>query len=498
MPKPTSCVEPTSAILGPMSRWTRGALSVALVLCGVAVAPFSGRGQDVEVTETEPAERPMPAQRATLRESLTRSFASLRRHELENGAHVVLDPYGEAQLVTVAISVSVGSRDQPVGWTGLAHLAEHLMFRARASEPVHFIDRMERLGAIVTNGMTERDRTVYFETVPSAALDEVLWLEAERFAHVLTELDAEAVSREREIVLRERAIREAGRRIGPSLLDRELYPEGHPYAGAHAEQQADLAAIGLPEMRSFLQRAYVPSHLTITVSGRFDAERALARITEVFGALRAAAPPLEPPTAQVPRLDEERRLLIDMPRATDQLSVIWPTPPYGTDDDAALDIAARLLQWDVQERLDEHGLTVAARQASSDVSSELYVLVEVPRRFGTQIPRDAIDEALGERHARAPSGADLESARLAVLENVALSATSRSDRALMLSRRPGGFASGFYDPVADIGRYDALDPAAVRAAFRRWLPISRRLLVSLNASARAPFEGRLVTRVVVP
>jgi zinc protease len=426
-----------------------------------------------------------------------RSFAELARHQLENGVHVVLDPHGTAPLVTVAISVSVGSRDQPRGWTGLAHLAEHLMFRARPSQPVHFIDRVERLGATAMNGMTERDRTVYYETVPSGALDEVLWLEADRFANVLSELDAEAVGREREIVLRERAIREANRRIGPSLIDRELYPGDHPYADAQTERDSDLGAIGLSEMRSFFQRAYVPSHLTIVVSGQFDRERTLSRVTDLFGRLRAAAPALEPPAAQLPVLDGERRLLIDVPRGTDQLTVLWPTPPYGTPDDAALDVVGRLLERDIQHLLDRHGLSVFARQTSADVSSDFVVVVEVPRRFGTQIPRDAIDQALAVRQARPPTPTEIERARLELFQVIASAASSRTNRALMLSRRPASFASGFYDPVADMARYDALDPSTILAAFRTWLPIGRRLLVSLNASARAPYEGRLVTRVVV-
>ena len=196
---------------GPYSRpmvRSRVAVAIALVLAGVAGAPLSGWGQEVAEDATSALE---PGPTASSTQRLARTFAALRRHELDNGVHVVLDPYGATQLVTVAVSVSVGSRDQPVGWTGLAHLAEHLMFRARASQPVHFVDRMERLGALVANGMTERDRTVYFETVPTAALDEVLWSEAERFAHVLGELDVADVAQEREIVLRERAIREANR-----------------------------------------------------------------------------------------------------------------------------------------------------------------------------------------------------------------------------------------------------------------------------------------------
>ena len=482
---------------GPYSRpmvRSRVAVAIALVLAGVAGAPLSGWGQEVAEDATSALE---PGPTASSTQRLARTFAALRRHELDNGVHVVLDPYGATQLVTVAVSVSVGSRDQPVGWTGLAHLAEHLMFRARASQPVHFVDRMERLGALVANGMTERDRTVYFETVPTAALDEVLWSEAERFAHVLGELDVADVAQEREIVLRERAIREANRRIGPSLLDRELYPEAHPYARAGLEDAADLAAVGLPEMRSFLQRAYVPSHLTITVSGCFEPDHALARVTELFGVLRAAAPAIEPPPIQIPSLEAEHRLLIDVPHSTDQLSVVWPTPPYGTAEDAALDVAGRLLERDVQDLLDEHGLTVVARQVSADVSSEFVVVVQVPRRFGTQIPRDAIDAALRARHARPPAAVERERARAELLQGIASRASSRTDRALALSRRPPAFESGAYDLAGDVARYDALDPAAVHAVFRQWLPLTRRLLVSLNASPRAPFEGRLVTRLVI-
>lgn len=430
---------------------------------------------------------------------LAQSFSRLTWHELDNGMLVVLDPNPELATVTVAVSVAVGQRDVPVGWSGLVHLAEHLLFRPRSESDVHFIDRLERLGVVAVNGVTSRDRTVFFETVPAAALDEVLWLEADRFTQTLPALDANAIRTEREIVHRERSLRDDASTLAPLLVHRILYGQTHPYVDALVERAEDLEAIGLPEMQVFMQRAYTPERMTIAISGNFDPPRTMQRITELFGGMQRSAHPWPIPTVSVPEVHGERRLLVDVPRAHDALMVIWPTAPYGSAEDAALDLIARTLEERLRRRLIERGrgYEVSVAQRSADIASEFIVTIEVPRRSGTLIPLEALDAELRILHGEPLDEEDLTRAKHEFHRRWLLALDSTQDRALLFSRRPIAFLNQRFDPNADLARYQTLDARMLQQTSRISLRRDARLVVSLDARPGVPYEGVLVRDLVV-
>lgn len=429
---------------------------------------------------------------------IAQSFSRMEWHELENGMLVVLDPNRDLSTVTVAIGVSVGRRDQPAGWSGLAHLAEHLFFRAPNDGHLHFIDRLERLGMTEANGMTGDDRTVYFETVPSEALGEVLWLEAERFTNTLSDLDAEAIRLERDIVHRERTLRDDAATLAPSLVQRILYGHAHPYGRSVTERASDLDAIGLPEMQSFMQRAYTPEHMTLAVSGNFDPVQTLARITELFGGMRRSADPWPTAEVSIPRVAGERRLLVDVPRAHDALMVIWPTPPFGSTEDAALDLLSRTLEARLREALIRRGrgYEVTVTQQSSDLASEFVVYIEVPRRSGTLVPLDALDAQLGSLYGVPLDPIELARAKREMERRWLLTLNTTHDRALAFVRRPVAMEGQRYSPLADFARYQALDAHTLQETARHWLPRNGRLVVSLDARPGAPYEGVLVRDLI--
>jgi len=95
----------------------------------------------------------------------------VRRHRLDNGLKVVLSEDRTAPIVGVNLWYGVGSRNEPAGRTGFAHLFEHMMFQGSANVPKnrHF-ELVERAGGSL-NATTWYDRTNYFETVPSHHLE---------------------------------------------------------------------------------------------------------------------------------------------------------------------------------------------------------------------------------------------------------------------------------------------------------------------------------------
>ncbi len=92
----------------------------------------------------------------------------------------------KAPVVAVSIWYHVGSADEPAGKTGFAHLFEHLMFSGSENHKGTYFKPFEVAGATDMNGTTWFDRTNYFETVPTTALDMALWMESDRMGHLLS------------------------------------------------------------------------------------------------------------------------------------------------------------------------------------------------------------------------------------------------------------------------------------------------------------------------
>ena len=104
---------------------------------------------------------------------------------LDNGLTVVVHEDRKAPIVAVSIWYHVGSKNEPQGKTGFAHLFEHLMFNGSENYDGEYFEPFEQVGATGMNGTTWFDRTNYFETVPTPALDMALWMESDRMGHLL-------------------------------------------------------------------------------------------------------------------------------------------------------------------------------------------------------------------------------------------------------------------------------------------------------------------------
>src|ERR1700677_5316768 len=96
-------------------------------------------------------------------------------YTLPNGLTVILHEDHKTPVVSVNVLYKVGSKDEKLGRTGFAHLFEHMMFQGSKNHDSDYFNPLEKLGAKL-NGTTDEDRTVYFETVPSNALELALWL----------------------------------------------------------------------------------------------------------------------------------------------------------------------------------------------------------------------------------------------------------------------------------------------------------------------------------
>ncbi|HWI33836.1 MAG TPA: pitrilysin family protein, partial [Lapillicoccus sp.] len=208
---------------------------------------------------------------------------------LANGLRVVVSEDHTVPTVTVNLWVGVGSRHEPAGRTGFAHLFEHLMFQGsrNVKSGEHFSALMAEGGRL--NATTWFDRTNYFETIPKGALELALWLEADRHGHLLDAVTQENLDNQRDVVKNEKRQSYDNRPYGSfyEKLMAAVFPPGHPYHHTPIGSMADLDAASLEDVTAFFKTYYVPNNAVLTVAG--DVEEAA-----VFHAAERLFGPIEP------------------------------------------------------------------------------------------------------------------------------------------------------------------------------------------------------------
>ena len=194
-----------------------------------------------------------------------------------------------APAVAVNLWYDVGSRHEPAGQTGFAHLFEHLMFEGSVN-----VAKTEHMKLIQGSGgslnaTTNPDRTNYFETVPAEHLELALWLEADRMGGLVPALTQETLDNQRDVVKNERRQRYENVPYGDAWLRLLplLYPPGHPYHHATIGSMADLNAADLATFQAFHQTYYAPNNAVLTVVGDATASDVFALADKYFGALPA-------------------------------------------------------------------------------------------------------------------------------------------------------------------------------------------------------------------
>ena len=269
------------------------------------------------------------------------------RHTLDNGIRVVLSPDRSVPVVATNIWYGVGSRNEPKGRTGFAHLFEHMMFQGSAHVPKnkHF-ELIERVGGTL-NATTWFDRTNYFETVPSNDLELALWLESDRMGWLLPAMDQEKLDNQRDVVKNEKRQRYDNQPYGDwdERLQALIYPEEHPYHHTVIGSMADIDAATLDDVTSFFETYYVPNNAVLTIAGDFDSGQALELIKRYFGDIEAGDPiPSLPGSPEIDPLigtTVRDHVVSDVPLT--RVILAFRIPPYSSPDFAVAEVSRALL-----------------------------------------------------------------------------------------------------------------------------------------------------------
>jgi zinc protease len=268
-----------------------------------------------------------------------------KKYVLDNGLTLIVHEDNSDPLVHVDVTYHVGSAREELHKSGFAHFFEHMMFQgsANVADEEHFKIVTESGGTL--NGTTNRDRTNYFETVPSNQLERMLWLEADRMGFLLDAVTNEKFEVQRATVKNEKGQNYDNRPYGlwRELTAETLYPYGHPYSWLTIGKLEDLDRADLADLKNFFMRWYGPNNAVLTVGGDVNPEEVVSLVEKYFGSI-PAGPAVEPMKLDAPKLDQDRYVsYVDNNIRFPALMVTFPTVPNMHPDEAALSCLAEIL-----------------------------------------------------------------------------------------------------------------------------------------------------------
>ncbi|HYD12526.1 MAG TPA: pitrilysin family protein [Allosphingosinicella sp.] len=419
-----------------------------------------------------------PAPAAQIEQLLRRVNIPFETFTLDNGLRVVVHEDRKAPVVAVSVWYNVGSKDEPAGRTGFAHLFEHIMFNGSENARSDFDALMREIGATDFNGTTSYDRTNYFQTVPRGALERTLFLESDRMGHLLGALTQENLTNQIGVVQNEKRQGDNQPYGLVKYVQREgLFPEGHPYRHTSIGSMADLSASTLETVRDWFRDNYGPNNAVLVLAGDLSAAEARPLVERYFGHIPRGAVN-SPAAADVPTLPARVEREIHDRVANTRLYRWWTIPGLTADDHASLQVAAQVFGGLASSRLDnalvrgeQTAVRVVANVQPAQRVSIFEILIDVkPGQDPAAVGR-RLDELFAEFLRTGPTEDEVRRAvmrtlfaRVQGLEQVG----GFGGKAVALAEGTlyADDANFYRTRLAEFAR---ITPDQVRAAMQRWL-----------------------------
>ena len=340
---------------------------------------------------------------------------------LDNGLTVLVHTDHSTPTVFVGMWYGVGSKDEPEGKTGFAHLFEHLMFQGSENYDGEFFSPFTDAGATGMNGTTNEDRTNYYETVPAGALDMALWMESDRMANLLGAVTQELLDEQRGVVQNEK--RQSETRPYAQMYDKiraGLYPLDHPYRHSVIGSMEDLDAASLDDVHEWFETYYGASNVVMVLAGDISVEDAKAKVTHYFGEAPGGEP-LAHPKKWIPDLRENREEMMYDRVGQTRISRVWALPGLNDKDTSLMflvnDSLAGNKNSPLQKKLvDELQLATDIRGSSHGrvISGEYSLTINLREGVSPDDVMPIVDEVIADYLRDGPDEQIVENAKLRV------------------------------------------------------------------------------------
>jgi len=273
-------------------------------------------------------------------------------YDLKNGLHVILHEDHTTPIVGVSVMYHVGSKNEDSTRTGFAHFFEHLLFEGTENiKRGEFFKYIENAGG-KNNANTSKDRTFYYEVLPSNQLELGLWLESERMLHAV--IDQEGIDTQREVVKEEKRLRVDNQPYGSWLgeISKRAY-KIHPYRWQPIGSMEHLNAAKKEEFLAFYKTYYVPNNAVLSIAGDFDTKALKKQIKAYFGEIPKGKNEIPKVTVVEPPLQKEIRDTIYDDIQLPGIMQAYRIPAQGTKDFYALEMLSMLLSEGESSRLNK-------------------------------------------------------------------------------------------------------------------------------------------------
>jgi len=418
---------------------------------------------------------------------------AFKERTLANGLKVLTSQDPATPNVTVQVWYGVGSKDDPQGRSGFAHLFEHMMFKATRDLPSESIDRMTEDVGGFNNASTYDDFTNYYEVVPANHLERLLWMESQRMGSLV--VDEATFASERDVVkeeLRQRVLANPYGRLFALMLPQATYTT-HPYKRPGIGSIEELDAATIDDVRAFHQAYYRPDNAALIVVGNFDQARLDAWVDKYFGALKPPAEPIRKVTAVEPPRTKAGVFTGYGPNVPlPALAITWLGPKAADPDAPALKVLDAILSAGKSSRL--YDSLVYDQQ----VAAEAFSSADLPQQPGMFVvgaimsagqTLETGEKALLAEVARLreapPSAAELDEAKNELV------AGALRERETIDGR---GFALGYAlrvegDPAranTELADLQAVTAADVQRVARKYLAEDRRMTIRYLPESERP------------
>ena len=428
----------------------------------------------------------------TVSRAQTMPRVNYRDRTLANGLRVLTVEDHASPTVAIQVWYKVGSKDDPEGRSGFAHLFEHMLFKGTKNMKDEMMDRLTEDVGGINNASTWDDFTNYYEVVPSNYLETLLWAEADRMGSL--NVDEKNFKSERDVVKEEFRSRVLAPPYGRFFyaIEKQSFTS-HPYRRPGIGSIEELDASTLEDVKAFHSTFYRPDNATLVVVGDFEPKQMDAWIDKYFSRVAKPDRPMPRVTAKEPERTAERRVneyAANVPLPA--VAITYLAPPVASPDAAALDVAESILSSGESSRLyqslvyQQQLAQEAFAQADLREQPGLFVLGAI--LASEKKPEEAERALLAElkKMQDTPvSAAELDKAKLQLVTNEVRERETSNGKAFALAR-----AAVLLGDAArvntDIEKLQAVTAADIQRVMKKYFTDSNRVVITYQAESMRP------------